>query len=98
MGLAKELNDSYKPDKDGLYNLTGMTGSPRYMVSITSIRRDNVKVHMSWQLPHLVFPFTHTRPLKSGTDSHTTCLVMFTHSVSYFGKCIPIRFPLRSIP
>ena len=33
MGLAKELNDTHKPDKDGLYNLTGMTGSPRYMVS-----------------------------------------------------------------
>jgi len=35
MGLAKELDDSYKPDKDGLYNLTGMTGSPRYMVRIS---------------------------------------------------------------
>ena len=33
MGLAKEIDDRYKPDKDGLYNLTGMTGSPRYMVS-----------------------------------------------------------------
>lgn len=30
-GLAGEMRESRKADKDGLYLLTGMTGSPRYM-------------------------------------------------------------------
>lgn len=30
-GLAKELTDDIKQDENGLYKLTGMTGSPRYM-------------------------------------------------------------------
>jgi serine/threonine protein kinase len=34
-GLAKELTEKLEKDADGLYKLTAMTGSPRYMVSST---------------------------------------------------------------
>ena len=34
-GLAKELTEKLEKYADGLYKLTAMTGSPRYMVSST---------------------------------------------------------------
>lgn len=62
-GLATELKDSKKAD-DGLYKLTGMTGSPRYMAPEVALEQHyNEKCDvwsfalMLWQMYALKTPF-----------------------------------------
>jgi hypothetical protein len=58
-GLARELKADMKPDKNGLYKLTGMTGSPRYMVSQDRAKWMKVAIDVVFFL--MMFSFIPTK-------------------------------------
>jgi hypothetical protein len=97
-GLAKELTDKMEKDADGLYKLTAMAGSPRYMVS--SMMDVKLKFLVSFLLGWLhsvsFSSSTHfQRHQKLPTNNPIITCAIHTLLGFSFGKCTWTRPPLK---